>query len=534
MDGNTEPVLCTKCFKEITLNCCHCRTCEKVFCETCVCSDAQDLCKDCQSSQQAVAQFLEESFQESDAPPPFLFPDSPSNSNRNNMEGGDVISQTIITESPEVLAMVEKLDKLIQSVIEHKSTRNEFVKYTTEFIDCFGNSKSSYELKNEMWQNITKRIHAASDQYLSKINQHTSILEFMNQMYIFFSIMATIRSTSDYLYNYHLKEAVNRGASIKPIENLITEIIETRKIPFPRFTVDSLCKLLWRSTSGEFVEVFVMLHLKWDKFSPGSSPLPFPLTFYSFAKAFLTFTPGYQTPQCPSLIQYFWSASENLEFNNCTDGNKMEMEPIITTIYCCLHDINFPRDLDKELIFSWFLVYTFDCIENKRFPRNTLTGKIVPLKPSDSDEIIYISKQAASLSSLINTFLEGFNDEHPILVNVRTNVLKKIAQFIEYHSVLPNIESNSQDHPIHEKSTNDIHSVWDREFCNVPQSVLFEIILAAYYLNICSLTALTSKTIANSIKGKTPEEIRKFFNIKNDFTPEEEEKASKENEWASE
>jgi S-phase kinase-associated protein 1 len=29
--------------------------------------------------------------------------------------------------------------------------------------------------------------------------------------------------------------------------------------------------------------------------------------------------------------------------------------------------------------------------------------------------------------------------------------------------------------------------------------------------------------ISNLIKGKTPEEIRKTFNIKNDFTPEEEE-----------
>ena len=36
------------------------------------------------------------------------------------------------------------------------------------------------------------------------------------------------------------------------------------------------------------------------------------------------------------------------------------------------------------------------------------------------------------------------------------------------------------------------------------------------------------------IKGKTPEEIRKTFNIKNDFTPEEEEQVRKENEWCEE
>lgn len=36
------------------------------------------------------------------------------------------------------------------------------------------------------------------------------------------------------------------------------------------------------------------------------------------------------------------------------------------------------------------------------------------------------------------------------------------------------------------------------------------------------------------IKGKSPEEIRKTFNIQNDFTPEEEEQIRRENEWAEE
>jgi S-phase kinase-associated protein 1 len=36
------------------------------------------------------------------------------------------------------------------------------------------------------------------------------------------------------------------------------------------------------------------------------------------------------------------------------------------------------------------------------------------------------------------------------------------------------------------------------------------------------------------IKGKTPDEIRKKFNIENDFTPEEEEEVRRENQWAFE
>ncbi|PKI49138.1 hypothetical protein CRG98_030484 [Punica granatum] len=50
---------------------------------------------------------------------------------------------------------------------------------------------------------------------------------------------------------------------------------------------------------------------------------------------------------------------------------------------------------------------------------------------------------------------------------------------------------------------------------------------AANYLNIKGLLDLTCQTVVDMIKGKTPEEIRKAFNIKNNFTPEEEEERTK-------
>lgn len=71
-------------------------------------------------------------------------------------------------------------------------------------------------------------------------------------------------------------------------------------------------------------------------------------------------------------------------------------------------------------------------------------------------------------------------------------------------------------------------------FIHLIHVALISLVQAANYLNIKNLLDLTCQTVADMIKGKTPEEIRKTFNIKNDFTPEEEEEVRRENQWAFE
>lgn len=110
--------------------------------------------------------------------------------------------------------------------------------------------------------------------------------------------------------------------------------------------------------------------------------------------------------------------------------------------------------------------------------------------------------------------------------------------------------SSTEDDADSRKKTTDIDE-WDQKFMQVDQEMLFEIILvrpypsavdmwgancikAANYLDIKALLDVGCKTVANMIKGKSPEEIRKTFNIQNDFTPEEEDQIRRENEWAEE
>ena len=64
--------------------------------------------------------------------------------------------------------------------------------------------------------------------------------------------------------------------------------------------------------------------------------------------------------------------------------------------------------------------------------------------------------------------------------------------------------------------------------------MLFDIILAANYLDIKQLLDLACAKVASLIKNKSIQEIRKFFSIANDFTPEEEAQIMEENKWAEE
>ncbi|XP_047551441.1 S-phase kinase-associated protein 1-like [Lutra lutra] len=150
-------------------------------------------------------------------------------------------------------------------------------------------------------------------------------------------------------------------------------------------------------------------------------------------------------------------------------------------------------------------------------------------------EIFGVDVEIAKQSVTIKTMLEdlgmddeGDNDLVP-LPNVKAAILKKVIQWCTHHKHDPPPPKDDENK---EKWTDDI-PVWDQEFLKVDQGILFELILAANYLDIKGLLDVTCKTVVNMIKGKS-EEICKNFNIKNDFTEEEEAQVYKENQWCEE
>lgn len=85
--------------------------------------------------------------------------------------------------------------------------------------------------------------------------------------------------------------------------------------------------------------------------------------------------------------------------------------------------------------------------------------------------------------------------------------------------------------PLKSKNMADVVQKWYADFVDIEQVLLFELILAANYMDIKPLLDLTCASVASMIKGKSPEEIRATFNIQNDFTPEEEAQVREENKW---
>ncbi|XP_058729140.1 SKP1-like protein 1A [Vicia villosa] len=156
------------------------------------------------------------------------------------------------------------------------------------------------------------------------------------------------------------------------------------------------------------------------------------------------------------------------------------------------------------------------------------SGKKVNLKSSDG-EIFEVDEAVALESQTIKHMIEDdCADETGIpLPMVTSKILAKVIEYCKKHS--EPAKTDEYDMPVDE---DDIKK-WDAEFVKIDdQDTLFDLILAANFLDIKSLLDLTCKAVAGMMDGKTPEEIRKTFNIKNDYTKEEEEEVRRENQWA--
>lgn len=136
-----------------------------------------------------------------------------------------------------------------------------------------------------------------------------------------------------------------------------------------------------------------------------------------------------------------------------------------------------------------------------------------------------------SLFKIIRILVEDQDEDEAQeipLPNVKSPILAKVIEFCRHYKEDPMTEIEK---PLKSSDMQTVVQQWYADYVNLEQETLFELILAANYMDVKPLLDLTCATVASMIKGKKPEEIRKLFNIENDFTPEEEAQVREENKW---
>mgnify|MGYP001429361795 FL=1 len=148
-------------------------------------------------------------------------------------------------------------------------------------------------------------------------------------------------------------------------------------------------------------------------------------------------------------------------------------------------------------------------------------------------EVVEVDRPIAEQSTLVKGLIDDGDIEEEIpLANTKKQTLDKVIIFCSY------IKDNAPpqiDKPLRSTELADVTTPWYTDFVNgLEQEELFELILASNYLDIKPLLELTCAKVATMIKNKSIPDIRKFFSIENDFTPEEEAQIMEENKWAEE
>ena len=131
-----------------------------------------------------------------------------------------------------------------------------------------------------------------------------------------------------------------------------------------------------------------------------------------------------------------------------------------------------------------------------------------------------VSVTVATMSELVKSMMEDHEEDEDDdddeekkiteipLPNVKAEVLKKVIEFCEHHLEEPMTEIEK---PLKSQNMADVVQKWYADFVDLEQVLLFELILAANYMDIKPLLDLTCATVASMIKGKTVSWFLFFF-----------------------
>jgi len=153
---------------------------------------------------------------------------------------------------------------------------------------------------------------------------------------------------------------------------------------------------------------------------------------------------------------------------------------------------------------------------------------------SKEGERFQVDTNVAKMSKLVESTIDEEDDDDDqlndiCLPNVKASVLAKVIEYCEHYQT---DKMTAITTPLKSSKIEDLVQPWYADYVKVEQVMLFELVTAANFMDIKPLLDLTCLAVSVYIKGKSPEELRRIFNLSNEFTPEEEAQVREENKWA--
>ncbi|KAF8110773.1 hypothetical protein N665_0079s0087 [Sinapis alba] len=157
--------------------------------------------------------------------------------------------------------------------------------------------------------------------------------------------------------------------------------------------------------------------------------------------------------------------------------------------------------------------------------------KMITLKSSD-DVSFEVDEAVVVQSQILSHVVEDCTAPEYKIEEVTGKTLAKVVEYCKNHVAVVVVVDGGD--PSSSSSDDDALKKWDAEFITqMDLSTVYDLLMAAHYLDIKGLFDLTCQRVADVITAcKDHKEIRATFDIVNDFTPEEEAEVLKENQWA--
>jgi S-phase kinase-associated protein 1 len=168
--------------------------------------------------------------------------------------------------------------------------------------------------------------------------------------------------------------------------------------------------------------------------------------------------------------------------------------------------------------------------------KGTTSKIMITLKANDGEEFI-VPELVAIQAKTIRLMIEDDLTQDVIpLPNMRSKTLAKVIEYCKRLADAADASKASEEGGstswASPNVSDEMQKTWEKQFIDVDQETLFDLMMAANFLDMKELLVLTCQKVADMIKKKNVEEIRQIFGIKNDFTPEEEEDMYLKYEWA--